>query len=112
MDMAKLLEIRKKIKSKKPKYVRQDIHKKKRIPENWRKPRGAQSKVRLKMRGRRARVETGYGSPAETKNLSHDVKIVVVCRNPKEVEKLTNKHAIIMGRIGMKKRIMIINKCL
>ena len=41
------LQKRKEIKKKKPKFVRQEIGKQKKITKKWRKPKGLHSKVRL-----------------------------------------------------------------
>ena len=45
-ETKKLLELRKKIKGKKPNFIRQDAHKHKRLARKWRKPKGIQSKMR------------------------------------------------------------------
>ncbi len=47
----------------KPAFKAQDYHKKKRIPENWREPRGALSKQRRGIKGKGATVEAGYRTP-------------------------------------------------
>ena len=47
----------------KPAFRAQDYHKKKRIPENWRAPRGALSKQRRGIKGKGAMVEAGYRTP-------------------------------------------------
>lgn len=108
----KMLEIRKRIKSRKPHYVRQDINKKKRITDTWRRPRGARSKVRLKLRGRRKYPETGYGAPIVVRNLSPDGKVISLVRNVSELENLNPiKDAVIIAKVGMKKKLEIIKRC-
>ena len=42
--MADLLKLRKRIKKKKPRFVRQDSHKKPKLKKKWKKPKGLQSK--------------------------------------------------------------------
>ena len=54
--MSEKLELRKKIKAKKPNFVSQDTHKRKRIRPRWRKPRGWHSKIRLHKIGYRKMV--------------------------------------------------------
>ncbi len=44
-------------------FRRQDHHKKKRVPESWRAPRGDLSKQRRGIKGKGATVEAGYRSP-------------------------------------------------
>ncbi|MFP4590586.1 MAG: 50S ribosomal protein L32e [Halobacteriales archaeon] len=46
-----------------PSFKRQDAHKKQRVPESWRRPRGSQSKQRKGVKGKGATVEAGYRSP-------------------------------------------------
>jgi len=47
----------------KPQFNRQDYHKKKRTPESWRRPRGNLSKQRRGVKGKGAKVESGYRTP-------------------------------------------------
>jgi large subunit ribosomal protein L32e len=47
-----------------PKFNGQDSHKKQRVTDSWRKPRGQHSKLRKGIKGKGASVEAGYGSPA------------------------------------------------
>lgn len=46
-----------------PTFRRQDAHKKQRVPETWRRPRGGQSKQRRRVKGKGAVVEAGYRTP-------------------------------------------------
>ncbi|GAA0671647.1 50S ribosomal protein L32e [Natronoarchaeum mannanilyticum] len=57
----RLLDQRKRVG--KPAFRQQDYHKKKRIPESWRKPRGALSKMRRGHKGKGDMVEAGYRTP-------------------------------------------------
>ena len=61
--MNKDLEHRSVIKKKKPNFIRQDAHKKKRVGTSWRRAKGIQSKVRLNKRGYVKSVSQGYRSP-------------------------------------------------
>jgi len=47
----------------KPKFNRQDHHKKKRVPSSWRAPRGALSKQRRGVKGKGDTVEPGFRTP-------------------------------------------------
>ena len=47
----------------KPSFRHQDTHKKKRIPESWRRPRGTHSKRRKGIKGKGKSVEAGYRTP-------------------------------------------------
>ena len=43
----KLIKLRKKISSKRPKFLKQKCKQKKRLANKWRKPRGSDSKLKL-----------------------------------------------------------------
>ncbi len=110
--MEKLLELRKKIKGKKPKFVRTDIHKKKKLAVKWRKPKGRQNKMRLKLRGYRRVVKVGWGSPVAVKDtLKSGLKGVIV-KSLKDMKDLDPKkeEIIISKTVGLKKKIDIIKK--
>ncbi len=47
----------------KPKFNRQDHHKKKRVPTSWRRPRGQLSKQRKGVKGKGDTVEAGFRTP-------------------------------------------------
>ena len=49
----------------KPKFNRQDHHKKKRVPTSWRRPRGQLSKQRKGVKGKGDSVQAGFRTPTE-----------------------------------------------
>jgi large subunit ribosomal protein L32e len=51
----------------KPKFNRQDHHKKKRVPTSWRRPRGDLSKQRKGVKGKGDTVEAGFRTPREAR---------------------------------------------
>lgn len=111
--MERLLEVRKIQKKRKPKFIRQDAHKKVRLGgEKWRKPKGSDSKMRVGLKGYRKSVSVGYKSPAAVKGFSRKgLEIVHVARK----EDLANVDAkkqgiIISAQTGMKKRIEILTE--
>ncbi len=99
--------MKKQIKRKKPNFVRQDIHKKKKLEKKWRKPKGWHSKMRQGKRGQRKSVSTGYGTPREIKNLTKDgLKSVHIFSIR---DKLPEKGCIVISSgLGQKKRIEIV----
>jgi large subunit ribosomal protein L32e len=72
MSMKKIVEIRNKLKAKKPTFTRQDAHKKKRLGTGWRKPKGRQSKMRLHRKSYARSRSSGYGSPRGAYGLSRE----------------------------------------
>ena len=107
----KSLELRKKIKSKKPKFLRQDGHKKAKLKNVWRAPKGRQSKMRLKKKGKRKQPSLGYSSPKEVRGLSPKGLKPIMINNIHELSNIKEGEGIILsGKIGNKKRLEIIKK--
>ncbi len=106
-----LLKVRAAIKRKKPKFIRQDAHKKDKLEEKWRKPRGLHSKMRLKKRGYRRSVTTGYKSPKSVRGLTKREKLLpMLISSKKDLEAIDpKKHAIILSSsIGMRKKALLV----
>jgi large subunit ribosomal protein L32e len=112
MGMKELLEKRKALKKKKPEFIVQDAHKKRRLPWCWRRPRGSGSKMRIGHRGYKRPLEVGWGSPDEVKGLDRNgMRMATVC-NTEDLAKLDPKKdvAVIACSVGTKKRIAIIEQ--
>lgn len=103
--------MRKKKKSKKPDFVRQDCHKV-RLKRKWRRPRGLQSKVRLGFRGRHKKVSSGYRSPKSVRGLHKSGLKEVIVTSLKDIEDVSKKTngAIISAKLGAKKKYKIVKK--
>ncbi len=107
----KLLELRKKLKAKKPEFYRHLWWKKPKFANDpkWRKPKGLDNKMRLKLKGYPPVVQVGYRGPALVRGL-HPVGLKpVVVHSIKELSNLDpGKHIIyIASTVGLKKRIEI-----
>jgi large subunit ribosomal protein L32e len=108
-DIKRLLEVRKVIKKKKPDFIRQDAHKKIRINNAWRAPKGMQSQMRHNRSGYGKLLQVGYGSPKAVRGMHHSGMKHVEVSNVKELAKVNPKEeGIIIKSIGMKKKIEII----
>src|SRR3989338_2642346 len=101
------LELRRAIKRKKPDFIRQDAHKKKRLGIKWRRPKGVHSKIRHGFKGYRKAVSIGYGSPAIAKGLDRSGLKIKNIYTPKELDKVDAKIEGIMiaNSVGAKKRL-------
>ncbi len=108
----KLLELRKKIKSKKPDFVRYESWRYKRVKPNWRKPKGIDSKVREKRKGWIKMPDIGYRSPKVVRGLHPSGFEEVLVYRPEDLEKLDpTKHAVrIAHTVGTRKRLAILEK--
>ena len=105
----RLLKVRKRQKSKKPAFRRHDSHKKKRLDENWRRPRGMHNKLRKRIAAKGAMVQVGYGSPKEVRGLHPSGYEEVLVHRPKDLKYInaTNQAIRIGSSVGMKKRLDI-----
>lgn len=115
VSIKSLLKLRKKIKREKPDYFRPYWWKKlslKRKKDSWRKPHGIHNKIRKRLKGKPAMVETGYGSPKEVKGLLPNGKKPVLIHNVKELENVNKEKevAIIASTVGKRKRLEIIKR--
>ena len=99
-------------KRKKPKFERQESWRYKRIKENWRRPRGIDSKMRKKVKGWPPSPNKGYRSPREIRNLHPSGLREVRAMNVRDLDKVEpESDAVRIGhRVGDRKRIEIINR--
>lgn len=106
---ARALALRKRLKSKKPRFRRQESWRYKRVSEIWRKPRGMDSKMRKKKKGWPKSVEIGYRGPKAARGLHPSGYIEVLIHTVDDVEKVNPKtQAIrIAHTVGARKRIEI-----
>ncbi|MBW2966047.1 50S ribosomal protein L32e [Candidatus Woesearchaeota archaeon] len=111
MEKQDLLKLRKKIKAKKPNFIRQDAHKKAEISKKWRRPKGLHSKMRLHKKGYRKSPSKGYRAPAIIRGLHESGLLPVIIYSKKDIEQLDDKKegAVIAKAVGIKKRIELIN---
>lgn len=98
-------------KRKKPKFRRQESWRYKRVKENWRRPRGLDSKMRKRVKGWPPSPNKGYRSPREGRGLHPSGLREVRVMSVKDLETLDpGSDAVRIGhRVGDRKRIGIIN---
>jgi len=107
-ETKRLLDVRKKQKSKKPHFRQTDSHKKKKLADYWRRPDGIHNKMRYGVKGKTPLVEAGYGSPSLVRGLHPSGFEEVIVNNPKEVESLNKGQAArIAHTVGARKRVLI-----
>src|SRR3990167_7839519 len=107
-----LLELRSKIKGKKPVFIRQDNPKRMKLNYKWRKPKGVHSKIRHHFKGRRKMPSPGFKSPAAVRGLHSTGLEMVRVFSANEVSKINKlTQGIIVPRTaGKKKKIEILKK--
>ncbi len=103
------LEKRKKIKERTPKFRREEWYRYKRVKQNWRRPDGIHSKMRMNRKYRPARVRIGFRGPKITRGLHSSGFEEVMVYNTKDLKKIDPKTQAgrIGSSVGTKKRIDI-----
>lgn len=108
--MKNLLELRNKLKRKKPKFVRTDANVMKQF-KNWRKPRGRHNKRRLRKKGHQKNPSIGYSSPREVKGLTRQGLKPILINNINDLNKVTKENIIIIsGKLGLNKKLKLLEK--
>lgn len=108
----RLLKIREELSKKRPKFIRQESWRYVRIKPNWRRPRGIDSKMRLKKKGYPKSPNVGYRSPKLVRGLHPTGYREVLVYNPNDLEGIDpNRYAIrIAAAVGKRKRLEIVKK--
>ncbi len=110
-----MVEEKKTVSRKKPKFLRTDWHKKIRLGrgvkknQKWHGAKGRQNKLRLNRKGRGQRPKVGWGAPKGIRDLVLGIRYVRV-ENINELLKVKKGFGIIIGKVGAKKRADIIVK--
>lgn len=111
MTDSRLLQVRKAIKSRKPEFIQQDYHKKRRLSRKWKRPTGIQSKMRHQFKGYARRVKQGWRSPAVVRGFHSSGLIPVMIYNIKELDNVQKGQGIIIGsNLGTRKKLLIIEQ--
>jgi large subunit ribosomal protein L32e len=111
-EFLRLLKVRKKQKAKKPNFIQTDQHKKKRLKNYWRRPRGLHNKKRRYILGKGEMARVGYGSPAAVKGLHPSGFRDVLMSRVQDLDEIDpGTQAVRIARtVGQRKRMEIINK--
>jgi large subunit ribosomal protein L32e len=107
-----LLAARKKVASKRPKFIRQESWRYDRLAENWRKPKGKDNKMRKQKGGYPALVKVGYRGPRLARGLHPSGYTDNLVYNIADLSGLdAKKDAVRLARtVGSRKRREIIEQ--
>jgi large subunit ribosomal protein L32e len=103
------LELRDRARARRPKFVRQESWRYKKLRPSWRKPKGVDNKMRLQQSGVPALVKVGYRTPKVARSLHPSGKVEKLVHNPSELDGLDPKvHVVrVSSTVGDRKRALI-----
>jgi len=107
-----LVEARKKIADRRPRFVRQESWRYDRLAENWRKPKGKDNKMRRQVSGVPQIVKVGYRGPKHARGLHPSGYTDNIVFNVNDLNKLDPKKdaARLAHAVGARKRKEIISQ--
>jgi len=108
-DVVRAMALRKVLKGKTPRFIRQEAYNYKRLAPSWRRPKGTHSKLRHHIRYRINVVSIGYGGPAAARGLHPSGFAEVLVHHPLDLDRVDPKTmaARIARGVGTRKRRMI-----
>lgn len=106
------LHLRKEKKLKTPEFLREEWFRYKRIPQNWRRPDGITSKMRINKKYRPARVRVGFRGPKKVRGLHPSGFEEIIVYNVSDLEHINadTQAARIGSSVGTRKRVAIAEK--
>ncbi|MDA4127933.1 MAG: 50S ribosomal protein L32e [Thaumarchaeota archaeon] len=110
--LKKLVELRRAVAERRPRFIRQESWRYVRIHPPWRKPKGVDNKVRRQDKGAVKLVRVGYRGPVAARSLHPSGHYDVMVHNPVGLEGLVPGRDVarIGGTVGARKRALILKR--
>ena len=111
-ERKKVVALRNRIKMSRPKIIRQESWRYKRITSAWRRPKGITSRMRNRKRGWPRLVSAGFGTPKILRDFHPSGYKEVLIQRLEDLDNVDQKkQAVRIGAgVGKRKRIVIIEK--
>ncbi len=111
-EVKQLLKLRDEVRQNKPKFLRQESWRYIRVGDSWRKPKGTDSKMRLRKRGWPNLVKIGYGGPAKARGLHPSGFNDILVFTKEELERLNPETDAVRlsSGLGARKRREIVDR--
>jgi len=108
-EIARLLQLRAKANKKRPKFIRFECWRYKKLKINWRRPRGIDSKIRKNFKGALASPNVGFRSPRKVRGLHASGFEEVLVHSTKELDTVNPKKQVVkIGHtVGRRKRVLL-----
>ena len=112
MSEKRLLALRKRLKARKPEFIRCESLRYVRVKSSWRRPKGIDNKMREKRKGWPKSPNVGYRAPKKVRGLHPSGFQEVIVYRVEDLEPLNpEEHAVrIAGSVGNKKALEIMDK--
>ncbi len=106
-----LLRAREKQKLRKPNFIREESWRYKRVDSSWRRPKGIDSRMRLKLKDRPKNVEVGYRSPRAVRGFHPSGFEERIVFTVKDLDEVGADQVVRIGHtVGSKKRLQIVER--
>ena len=112
IDIKKSLELRKELRLTRPKFQRQESWRYVRVGSAWRRPKGTDSKMRLRKKGWPSLVKIGYGGPLKSRGLHPSGFKDILVNTVNDLERLNPEIDAVRlaSKLGAKKRRIVVDR--
>ena len=112
VNKSRLQRIKSYLNRRRPKFVRQESWRYVRVSSSWRKPRGIDNKMRVKLKGYPKLPSIGYRNPKLVRGLHPSGYDEALIYSPKDLEKIDPETQVvrIAHAVGFRKRLDILEK--